>query len=159
MRPRTSRRLIASLVLAGALAAPALADPAPASPVGDLSFVTGKMGNSCVLSGEMSVTRNANKSLACRFTANWACDVGMMKSVETTQTCTAKQTGSDIAVTSRVEKITKSDPAALLDYMRQNYAADHFKVKINTRGDEMRGVFHSYGQAEVIFRKRQDLIG
>ena len=43
--------------------------------------------------------------------------------------------------------------------MRANYAADHFKVKINTRGDEMDGLFHSYGQAAVIFRKHLDLIG
>jgi hypothetical protein len=43
--------------------------------------------------------------------------------------------------------------------MRANSAPDHFKVKINPRGDEMRGLFHSYGQAEVVFRKHHDLIG
>lgn len=117
------------------------------------------MGNSCILSGQMSVTRNADKSLACRFTADWSCKTGMMKSVGTVQSCSAKQAGQDVIVTSKLEKITRSDPAELLDYMRANYAPDHFKVKINRRGDEMRGLFHSYGQAEVVFRKHHDLIG
>jgi hypothetical protein len=43
--------------------------------------------------------------------------------------------------------------------MRASYAPDHFKLKINARGDEMRGLFHSFGQAEVVFRRNQDLIG
>ncbi len=159
MKQTSSRRLIASLVLACLLLQPASAEPAPASPVGEWSFITGKMRNECVLSGAMSVTRKADKTLICRFTADWSCKTGFMKSVQTTQTCTARQAGQDIVVTSRIEKITRSDPADLLDYMRANYAADHFKLKINTRGDEMRGLFHSYGQAEVIFRKHHDLIG
>ena len=41
----------------------------------------------------------------------------------------------------------------------QAYAADHFTVKVNWRGDEMDGIFKSYGQAPVKFRKRLDLIG
>lgn len=159
MKHTSSRRLIASLALACLLLQPASADPTPPSPVGDWSFVTGKMGNSCILSGEMSVKHMADRTLACRFTADWACTAGMIKSVETVQSCTAKQAGQDIVVTSKIEKVTKSDPADLLGYMRASYAPDHFKVRINTRGDEMRGLFHSYGQAEVVFRKHHDLIG
>lgn len=159
MKQASSRRLIASLAFAVNVLQPVHAEPTPASPVGEWSFVTGKMVNSCVLSGQMSVTRKADKTLACRFTADWSCKAGMMKSVQTKQTCTAKQTGQDVTVTSKIEKITKSDPVELMDYMRANYAADHFKVKINARGDEMRGLFHSYGQAEVVFRRHQELIG
>jgi len=159
MKHKSSRRLIASLALACLLLQPALADPAPSSPVGDWTFVTGKMGNKCVLSGRMSLTRKPDKSLICRFNTDWSCETGPMKSVQTSQTCTASQAGQDIVVTSKIEKIIKSDPADLLGYMRANYAPDHFKVKINARGDEMRGLFHSYGQAEVVFRKHHDLIG
>ena len=135
MKQASSRRLIASLAFALAVVQPASAEPTPASPVGEWSFVTGQMRNSCVLSGQMSVTRKADKTLVCRFTADWSCKTGMMKSVQTAQTCTAKQSGQDIIVTSRIEKITKSDPVELMEYMRANYAADHFKVKINPRGD------------------------
>lgn len=159
MRNRSSRRLVVSLAFACLLLQPASADPTPASPVGDWSFVTGKMGNNCVLSGQMSVSRKPDKALICRFTTDWSCETGFMKSVQTTQTCTARQAGQDIVVTSKIEKITRSDPADLLGYMRANYAPDHFKLKINTRGDEMRGLFHSYGQAEVVFRRHHDLIG
>jgi hypothetical protein len=159
MKQASSRQLIASFAFAMAFLQPASAEPTPPSPVGEWSFITGEMRNSCALSGQMSVTRKADKTLVCRFTADWSCKAGMMKSVQTTQTCIAKQTGHDITVTSKIEKITRSDPAELMDYMRSNYAADHFKVQINTRGDEMRGLFHSYGQAEVVFRKHHDLIG
>lgn len=159
MKHTSSRRLVASLALACLLLQPAAADPTPASPVGDWSFVTGKMGSNCVLSGQMSVTRKPDKSLICRFTTDWSCETDFMKSVQTIQTCTASQAGQDIVITSRIEKVTGSDPADLLDYMRANYAPDHFKLKINARGDEMRGMFHSYGQAEVVFRKHHDLIG
>lgn len=159
MKQPALRRVIAGALLACCVLQPASAEPAPASPVGEWSFVTGEMGNRCVLSGAMSVTRKPDKTLVCRFTSDWSCRTGLMKSVQTIQTCTARQAGQDIVVTSRIEKITKSDPADLMDYMRANYAPDHFKLRINTRGDEMRGLFHSYGQAEVIFRKHHDLIG
>jgi len=159
MKHATSRRLVASLAFSCLILQTASADPAPASPLGEWSFITGKMGNSCVLSGQMSVTRKADKTLTCRFTADWSCKTGTMKSVGTVQACTVKQAGQEVVVASRIEKITRSDPAALLDYMRDNYAPDNFKLKINTRGDEMRGLFHSYGQAEVVFRRHHDLIG
>ena len=46
----------------------------------------------------------------------------------------------------------------LTQQMREHYAADHFSVKINQVGDRMDGLFRSYGQAPVIFRKHEDLI-
>ena len=138
---------------------PAAAEPPAPSPDGAWSFVTGKMGEGCTLRGAMTVTRKADKSLICNFEATWACEVRLTRAVVTQKTCTAKQTGSDITITSKVAKITKVDPPDLMDIMRANYAADHFNVKINARGDEMTGLFHSYGQARVIFRRKQDLIG
>lgn len=136
----------------------AVADPTPPSPVGDWTFQSDRMSGGCTLGGDMMVTRKKDRTLSCRFTARWACESGPMRAVDTDQTCTARQTGHDIEITSRIEKVTRSDPADLMDYMRANYAADHFKVRITPRGDEMRGLFHSYGQAEVIFRRKLELL-
>jgi hypothetical protein len=138
----------------------AAADPTPApSPTGSWSFLSGKMPGGCVLSGDMVVTQKKDRTLSCTFQAKWGCEARLPKAVHTEQTCSAKQSGSDVVITSRMSRVGKVEPVELADYMRANYAADHFKLKINKRGDEMRGLFHSYGQAEVIFRKHLDLIG
>ncbi len=160
MTQHLSRRLIASLCIGFIFLAPASADPTPApSPAGSWTFISGKMNGGCVLSGDMVITRKADKTLKCDFRAKWACESRLPKRVETQQTCTATQSGADVVITSRMSKIGKVEPVELAEYMRANYAADHFKLKINTRGDEMRGLFHSYGQAEVIFRRHIELIG
>jgi hypothetical protein len=160
MTQHLSRRLIASLCIGFLLLSPAVADPTPApSPEGGWTFISGKMTGGCVLSGDMVVTRKKDKTLSCDFRAKWACESRLPKLVQTEQTCTAKQSGADVVITSRMSKIGKVEPVELAEYMRANYAADHFKLKINTRGDEMRGLFHSYGQAEVIFRRHIELIG
>lgn len=138
-------------------AAPPMVD-AP-SPAGSWSFKTGKMNAGCTLSGDMTITRKADKSLTCEFRALWSCELRLPRSVATEQTCTARQAGDDVVITSRMKKVGKVDPAELADYMKTNYAADHFRLKINARGDEMNGLFHSYGQAPVIFRKHLELIG
>ena len=160
MTQHLSRRFIAALSASFLLLGAASADPTPApSPAGSWTFISGKMTGGCALSGDMVVTRKADKTLKCDFRAKWACESRLPKLVQTEQTCTATQTGSDVVITSRMSKIGKVEPAELAEYMRANYAADHFKVKINARGDEMRGLFHSYGQAEVIFRRHVELIG
>ncbi len=160
MTQHLSRRFIAALSASFLLLGSASADPTPApSPAGSWTFISGKMSGGCALSGDMVVTRKADKTLKCDFRAKWACESRLPKLVQTEQTCTATQTGSDVVITSRMSKIGKVEPAELAEYMRANYAADHFKVKINARGDEMRGLFHSYGQAEVIFRRHVELIG
>ncbi len=160
MTQHLSRRLIAALSVSFLLLAPASADPTPTpSPAGSWTFISGKMTGGCALSGDMVVTQKKDRTLSCDFRAKWACDARLPKAVHTEQTCTARQSGSDVVITSRMSKIGKVEPVELAEYMRANYAADHFKVKINTRGDEMRGLFHSYGQAEVIFRRHVELIG
>lgn len=160
MTQHLSRRFIAALSASFLLLGAASADPTPApSPAGSWTFISGKMTGGCALSGDMVVTRKADKTLKCDFRAKWACESRLPKLVQTEQTCTATQSGSDVVITSRMSKIGKVEPAELAEYMRANYAADHFKVKINARGDEMRGLFHSYGQAEVIFRRHVELIG
>jgi len=52
------------------------------------------MNEGCTLSGSMTITRKADKTMACTFKAVWACTQVVPRSVETDQTCTAKQTGS-----------------------------------------------------------------
>jgi hypothetical protein len=128
------------------------------SPAGEWGFKTEKMGYGCALAGEISIKQMADKSYSCNFKAVWGCELRQPKSVETDQSCIATQAGSDITITSKIEKITRVDPADMTDFMRQRYAADHFAVKINPRGDEMDGIFHSYGQAPVKFRRKRELI-
>jgi hypothetical protein len=160
MTQHLPRRLVAALSVSFLLLASASAEPVPApSPEGSWTFISGKMNGGCVLSGDMYVTQKADRSLICDFRAKWACDARLPRAVHTEQTCSATQSGADVIITSRMKKVAKVDPVELAEYMSKNYAADHFKLKINTRGDEMRGLFHSYGQAEVIFRRPIELIG
>lgn len=129
------------------------------TPTGSWGFKTEKMGYGCALSGDMTITQAADKTYTCTFKAVWACELRLPKAVHTEQSCIATQTGENVLITSKMEKISKVDPVEMLDVMRQRYAADHFTVKINGRGDEMDGIFKSYGQAPVKFRKRLDLVG
>ena len=128
-------------------------------PGGAWDFKTESMGAGCTLTGDMTVTQTSNKSYKCEFRAVWACKLRLPKAVHTEQTCIATQSGSNVIITSKLNKIAKVDPEEMLPSMRQNYAADHFNVTINGCGDEMDGMFNSYGQAPVKFRKRLDLIG
>jgi hypothetical protein len=129
------------------------------SPVGSWGFETQPMGYGCTLNGEMSITQTGDKSYKCSFEAVWGCKLRLPKAVHTQQSCVATQSGQEVLITSRMEGISRVDPAEMMETMKANYAADHFKVTINWRGDEMDGMFSSYGQAPVKFRKHLDLIG
>jgi hypothetical protein len=150
--------LAAGLAAATLQAAEAQVQKAP-SPAGSWGFKTEKMGYGCDLAGDMTITQTADKTFKCAFKAVWACELRLPKAVHTEQSCIATQAGFDVIVTSKLEKVGPVDPVELSGTMKANYAADHFKVKINTRGDEMDGLFKSYGQAPVKFRKRIELIG
>lgn len=150
--------LATALAAATLQAAGAQMQKAP-SPVGSWGFKTEKMGYGCDLAGDMTITQTADKTFKCAFKAVWACEQRLPKAVHTEQSCVATQKGFDVMVTSRIVKIGPVDPVELTDRIKSNYAADHFTVKINTRGDEMDGLFKSYGQAPVKFRKRLELIG
>ena len=158
-----TRRLGLTAVLALAVTAHSFADDAKPkaapSPAGSWSFQTKPMDYGCVLSGDMTITQTSSKSFKCQFKAVWSCKTRAPKAVNTDQSCIATQTGENIIITSRLEKITKVDPPEMLELSKSNYAADHFNITINTHGDEMDGLFKSYGQSPVKFRKRQDLVG
>ena len=156
--------MLARLTLAAVLAAATLpaanaqVQKAP-SPAGSWGFKTEKMGYGCALSGDMTITPTADKTFKCAFKAVWACELRLPKAVHTEQSCIATQAGFDVIVTSKLEKIGPVEPVEMSGAMKANYAADHFKITINTRGDEMDGLFKSYGQAPVKFRKHLELIG
>jgi hypothetical protein len=155
----TSRRIIAGLLAASLFSPMAVADTAAPSPVGAWSFMSAKMRNGCTLAGHMNVTRAKGGALSCVFTARWACEQPFRMLTDTEQTCTAKQSGADIAITSKMKAVNRVEPQDLFAELSKTYAADHFKLKLSAAADEMRGVFHSYGQAEVVFRRRVERIG
>ena len=159
MKQPVSLGVLAGFVLVCTGLTPVCAEPPARSPVGEWGFKTRTMNEGCTLSGSMTITRKADKTMACTFKALWACTQVVPRSVETNQTCTAKQTGSNVTLTSKIASIGKVTPTELADFMRANYAADHFQVKIDTTGDRMDGLFHSYGQASVTFRRHLELIG
>lgn len=133
--------------------------PEPASPAGNWGFLTQDMGYGCALSGDIAITKTGDKTFRCTFKAVWACKLRLPKSVHTEQSCVATQSGDQVMITSKMEKVTNVQPIEMMEQMKQQYAADHFSVKINARGDEMDGMFRSYGSSPVKFRKHLELIG
>ena len=160
MKRITTLGLTACLGLVLAASAPTVAQTPQAapSPAGAWQFATEKMGAGCSLSGAMNIVRTADKAYTCRFNAVWACEQRAPRAVHTEQSCIATQTGENVVITSRIEKIGQVDPPGMAALMQEQYAADHFSVKINRLGDRMDGLFRSYGQAPVIFRKQAELI-
>lgn len=160
MKQSTSRRTLAALATSALvlLPAPTGAQTPSATPDGWWRFATEEMGAGCSLAGDIRFTRKADKSYTCKFTATWTCKQRVPRSVQTEQSCIATQTGENVVVTSKMEKITLVDPSSMTQQMQNEYAADHFSVKINRAGDRMDGLFRSYGQAPVVFRKQEDLI-
>ncbi|SRR5690349_14421439 len=150
------RALPLVFVLAGA--AEAQLKKAP-SPEGEWSFKSSLMPDDCVLSGDMSV-RKATTGFTCSFTASWACKTGNLPLITNTQqSCTATQTGSDIAITSKLGKVTGTKPAGMETLMVKSYLADNFSVTINAAGDEMDGrSFDPANHARIKFRRKDQLI-
>ena len=155
MRP--SRLL--PLVLACALALPAAAQLKKSpSPEGAWSFATNDFRGGCRLAGNITLTETKANTFSCSFEANWTCDAGALRSVRTQQSCSATQAGAKILVTAKLEKIVSADPADAMSWLKSAYAPDNFDVSINTRGDEMNGLFKSYDIAPVKFRRKSELI-
>ena len=102
MKQAVSLGVLASLFLVCTSFAPVSAEPPAPSPIGEWGFKTSTMNEGCTLSGSMTITRKADKTMACTFKAVWACKQVVPRSVETDQTCTAKQTGSTVTITSKI---------------------------------------------------------
>jgi hypothetical protein len=172
MRPAAP--LIALAMLA--LATPALAQapaqtPAPApekpaaksgshTPIGRWRFETGMVTTNCKLSGDMQVSKASKSGLySCTFVAVQSCTGKPPMEFQVQQTCVATQTGSQVTITSKIDKFVSVKPADMLAVVKSGYAADNFEVTLNTAGTEMRGLFHSLNKAAVRFwRPNSDLV-
>jgi hypothetical protein len=128
------------------------------SPEGAWTFETDKIAYGCALHGDMRVKEAAANAFSCNFTAIWTCETRLPHSVKTEQTCIATQAGADLVMTSAMKAIISVDPPDMLKQMQQRYAADSFAVTISPIGDEMTGLFKSYSQAPVKFRRKLDLL-
>jgi hypothetical protein len=147
------------LVLACALALPAAAQLKKSpSPEGAWSFATNDFRGGCRLSGDITLTETKANAFSCSFEAKWTCTSGPLRAVRTQQSCSATQAGAKILVTAKLDKVVSVDPPDQMVWVRTSYAPDNFDVTINTRGDEMNGLFKSYDIAPVKFRRKAELI-
>ena len=92
----------------------------------------------------MVIRETARHTYACTFKAVQTCRGRLPRAIHTEQSCVATQAGSEVTITSKVEKIVSVDPDTMMPGMDMNYAPDNFIVTINRRGDEMDGRFESY---------------
>ncbi len=123
------------------------------------NFKTDVLNDSCTISGEMKIRETDRKDqFACTFRAVQACTGGVIRTINTDQSCSAKQVGAKLDIISKVDRIVSVEPKELMQGMDRRYAPDNFHVTINNRGDEMDGLFDSMGEAPVKFRRKQDLV-
>jgi hypothetical protein len=154
-----TRLRLLPLVLACALALPAAAQLKKSpSPKGAWQFTTNDFRGGCRLAGDITLTETKTNTFSCSFEANWTCDTGPLRSVRTQQSCSATQAGAKILVTAKLDKIVSADPPDSMSWLKSAYAPDNFDVTINSRGDEMNGLFKSYDIAPVKFRRKNELI-
>ena len=162
------------LALALLIAAPAALGQSPAppsgksspqaspdhTPVGRWKFETGMINANCKLSGEMDVAKADKTGLfSCRFVAVQSCTGNPPLEFQVKQSCIATQTGKQVTITSKIDKIISVKPAAMWPTVTSGYAADNFEVTLNALGSDMRGMFHSLNQATVRFwRPNSDLV-
>jgi hypothetical protein len=139
---------------------PAAKPPASQTPVGPWKFETGMVNANCKLSGEMQVTKAAGAGLySCKFVSVQSCTGKPPLEFKVQQSCVATQTGKQVVITSKIDKVVSVKPEAMLPTVRSGYAPDNFDVTMSASGAEMRGMFHSLGQATVRFwRPHSDLV-
>jgi hypothetical protein len=152
-------RPFAACIVLCLMALPAFADE-PSDISGRWRFKTGVLQNKgCVISGDIEF-RKAMKPFdyACTFTSREDCDRDPPTFTEVTQSCMARITGNDIAITSKVEKITDAGPELFKQQMlaTQAYQPDNFIV--HWEKGNLVGLFHSLRQATVKFWRDVDLV-
>jgi hypothetical protein len=161
-----SRAMAAALVVSATAAQIAIAQsPKPRTPaggypsaVGNWSFETAPINLNCKLSGTMTIQQAGPAGgLSCRFVAVQSCEADEPLRFEVAQTCTAKQTGADVAIDSKVDRVLKVSPADMEDAVKAYYAPDNFRIVITRKGDEMIGDFISLSKAKVRFVRSVDL--
>ncbi|HVY91055.1 MAG TPA: hypothetical protein VG942_19455 [Hyphomonadaceae bacterium] len=140
-----------------ALVAPAAAQ-ATGSPVGLWAFQTTATEKGCSLSGEMIVSDSKDRRFPCSFKAVETCTQRLPRTIHTEQTCTLDQAGKTIAITSKLTRVVRVDPAEMMQEEVDGYLPDNFKLTINARGDQMLGAYASHRTAPAVFRRKQELV-
>ena len=139
-------------------ALPALAE-GPPDISGSWKFKTVLEAKGCVITGDIRFSRApAPLDYVCTFHSREDCDRSPPTFTEVDQSCMARVTGDEIAITSKVEKITSAGPPDFAQGMIafQNYQADNFIVRYE-KGDLV-GRFHSLRKASVRFWRDVDLV-
>lgn len=148
--------------LLAAVMAPAVLGQTPMasqSPAGNWTFKTAPLEDSCIISGEMTITQiGKSNRYTCTFDAVQTCTRRLPTEIFTTQTCVGIQIGSQLGISSKLDKVQRVNPDSMRKGMELQYAPDNFYVQLNKRGDEMDGKFESMGEAPVKFRRHEDLI-
>jgi hypothetical protein len=156
MKHLSKAGLAAFLALLSAL--PAFAE-GPPDISGRWKFRTDLKDKGCVITGEIQFRKApAPLDYVCSFHSREDCDRDPPTFTEVDQSCFARVTGAEIAITSKVDKITSAGPADFARDMMtfQNYRADNFVVQYE-KGDLV-GLFHSLRQASVRFWRDVDLV-
>ena len=129
------------------------------SPAGNWTFKTAPLEDSCIISGEMTIIQvGQSNRYTCTFDAVQTCTRRLPTEIFTTQSCVGIQIGSQLGISSKLEKVQRVNPPSLRKGMDKQYAPDNFYVQLNKRGDEMDGKFESMGEASVKFRRHEDLV-
>jgi len=158
MKHFSAARLAAASLVVAASALPAFADKPP-DISGRWKFKTVLENKGCVITGDIQFRKApAPLDYVCNFRSREDCDRDPPTFTEVEQSCMARITGDEIAITSKVEKIAAAGPPAFARDMiaYQNYQADNFVVRYE-KGDLV-GLFHSMRQAAVRFWRDVDLV-
>ena len=151
-------RALAACLAALAFALPAFADKPP-DISGRWKFKTVLEAKGCVITGEIQFTKApAPLDYLCTFRSREDCNRTPPTFTEVEQSCMARVTGDEIAITSKVERIAAAGPPEFAKGMIefQNYQADNFIVHYEKGA--LVGLFHSMRQAAVRFWRDVDLV-
>lgn len=147
MKQSSSRRAIAGL-LAPAFIAAGLSSASAQASGNDISgqwrFRSASFEDDCIASGAITLRPAKSGAFDCAFVIETHCKYATDKVQEywrVSETCTAKQTGFRVQVTSRIGKIEaatyfgKAIPAS----EQPNYMPDNFDLMLKPSGAEMTG--------------------
>ena len=155
--PRPALAGICAFVLAACLAPPACAQLKKPPPIaGRWQFQTSEIPNKgCAISGEIDFVQNRNApDYSCSFVSREVCGPPEDGNVaEVKQSCTAKFSGLDLQIISKVDRIVRV-PRGAIGY---TYRADNFFIRPKSSG-EMLGHFQSINEAPVRFWRSGDLV-